>query len=51
MPVYLLVSLRHVYRQNWFLTLGKFAVIGVSYITLLGVTTSVVAILSFVLLD
>jgi hypothetical protein len=51
MPVYLLVSLRHVYRQNWFLTFGKFAVIGISYITLLGLTTSVVAVLSFVLLD
>lgn len=50
-PLYLLISLRHVYRQNWFLTLGKFAFIGISYITLLGVTTSVVAILSFVLLD
>jgi hypothetical protein len=51
MPIYLLVSLRHVYRQNWFLTLGKFGVIGISYITLLGLTTSVVAVLSFVLMD
>jgi hypothetical protein len=50
-PLYLFISLRHVYRQNWFLTLGKFAVIGISYVTLLGLTTSVVAILSFVLMD
>jgi hypothetical protein len=49
-PLYLLISLRHVYRQNWFLTLCKFGVIGVSYITLLGLVTSVVAVLGFVLL-
>jgi hypothetical protein len=51
MPIYLLVSLRHVYQQNWFLTVLKFGAIGLSYLTLLGLTTSVVAILSFVLLN
>lgn len=49
-PLYLLISLRHVYRQNWFLTLLKFGVIGISYITLLGIVTSLVALLGFVLL-
>ncbi len=49
-PVYLLLSLRHVYRQNWFLTAAKFGLIGISYITLLGILTSIVAVLSFVLL-
>ena len=49
-PIYLLVSLRVVYRQNWFLTLGKFFVIGISYITLLGLVTVSVAIASFVML-
>jgi hypothetical protein len=49
-PLYLLISLRHVYRQNWFLTLFKFGVIGISYITLLGIVTSIVALLGFVLL-
>ena len=49
-PVYLLFSLRHVFQQNWFLTVLKFGVIGISYITLLGILTSIVAVVSFVLL-
>jgi len=49
-PVYLLISLRTVYQQNWLLTTGKFIVIGISYMMLLGIVTSIVAILSFVLL-
>ena len=49
-PLYLLVSLRTVYQQGWFLTLGKFCVIGVSYVTLLSIVTVAVAIASFVLL-
>jgi len=49
-PVYLLISLRTVYQQNWFLTLGKFFVIGISYVTLLAFVTTGVAIASFVLL-
>lgn len=49
-PLYLLISLRHVYRQSWFLTLCKFGVIGISYVSLLGIVTSIVAIMGFVLL-
>jgi len=49
-PFYLLISLRVVYQQGWFLTLGKFAVIGISYVTLLAFVTVAVAIASFVLL-
>lgn len=49
-PLYLLVSLRHVYRQNWFLTLAKGVVIGICYITLLGTITAMVAVLSFLLI-
>ena len=49
-PVYLLISLRTVYQQNWFLTLGKYFVIGISYVTLLLLVTVGVAIASFVLL-
>ncbi len=49
-PIYLLISLRVVYQQNWLLTLGKFTVIGFSYLTLLSIVTSGVAIASFVLL-
>jgi len=49
-PLYLLISLRTVYRQNWFLTLFKYGVIGISYVTLLGFLTVMVAVLSFLLL-
>jgi hypothetical protein len=49
-PLYLLISLRHVYRQNWFLTIVKFGAIGLSYITLLALVTGVVLLLGFVLL-
>jgi hypothetical protein len=49
-PIYLFVSLRVVYQQNWFLTIGKFFVIGISYLTLLGLVTASVAITSFVML-
>ncbi|MGD8385084.1 MAG: DUF3667 domain-containing protein [Lysobacterales bacterium] len=49
-PIYLLVSLRTVYRQGWMLTLGKFTVIGISYLVLLSFFTIGVTIASFVLL-
>ena len=49
-PVYLLVSLKRVYRQGWWLTLSKYTAIGVSYLVLLGFMTAFVAVLSFVLL-
>lgn len=49
-PLYLLISLRVAYRQNWLLTIGKFGLIGLSYVTLLAFVTFGVAIASFVLL-
>lgn len=49
-PIYLLISLRHVYQQNWFLTFSKFVLIGISYLCLLGLVTISVAVLSFLLL-
>jgi hypothetical protein len=49
-PLYMLISLRVVYRQNWLLTIIKFVLIGLSYVTLLGLVTTGVAIASFVLL-
>jgi len=49
-PIYMLISLRVVYAQSWGLTIGKFAVIGMSYVVLLALVTSGVAIASFVLL-
>lgn len=49
-PIYLLVSLKTVYRQGWFLTVCKYFVIGISYIVLLTLVTTVVALLGFLLL-
>lgn len=49
-PLYLLISLRVVYQQGWFLTVVKFVLIGISYITLLGVVSAGVAITSFIML-
>jgi len=49
-PIYLLISLRTVYRQGWFLTVCKFCVIGISYVVLLTFVTTIVALLSFLLL-
>ena len=49
-PVYLLVSLKRVYRQGWTMTVAKYCVLGISYVVLLGLTAGFVALLSFVLL-
>jgi hypothetical protein len=48
-PVYLLVSLKRVYRQGWALTVAKYSAIGISYMVLLSFATAFVAALSFVL--
>jgi hypothetical protein len=49
-PVYFLLSLKRVYQQSWGLTTGKYLVIGLSYLVLLGLVTSFAAVLSFLLL-
>ena len=49
-PLYLLLSLKTVYRQGWFMTFMKFSLLGVSYLTLLALVTSVAAVAGFVLL-
>jgi len=49
-PVYLLLSLKTVYRQGWALTLIKFSVIGISYVVLLAMVASVAAVVGFVML-
>lgn len=49
-PIYMFISLKRVYQQGWGLTLLKFSCIGTCYIVLLALTTSFVALLSFVLL-
>ncbi len=49
-PIYLLISLKTVYRQGWVLTIGKYIVIGICYFVLLTFITTIVALLGFVLL-
>jgi len=49
-PVYMLLSLKRVYRQGWGLTLVKFSCIGISYAALLTLATTFVALISFLLL-
>jgi len=49
-PLYLLISLKRVYRQGWFVTLLKYTAIGTSYLVLLSFVTVGVAITSFVML-
>jgi hypothetical protein len=49
-PVYMLLSLKRVYQQGWTLTILKYSCVGISYLTLLLMTTAFVALLSFVLL-
>ena len=49
-PIYFLLSLKRVYQQGWTLTLAKYFVISLSYLILLALATSVVAVMSFVLL-
>ena len=49
-PLYLLISLKRVYRQGWGMTLLKYSAIGTSYLVLLSFVTVVVAVMSFVML-
>ena len=49
-PLYLLLSLKTVYRQGWALTLIKFSVIGISYVVLLAMVSSAAAVVGFVML-
>jgi hypothetical protein len=49
-PLYLLISLKKVYRQGWGFTLMKFSLVGVSYLALLTLVTTAAAVAGFVLL-
>lgn len=49
-PLYLLISLKTVYRQGWAMTFVKFSVIGISYTVLLAFVAGFAALLSFALL-
>jgi hypothetical protein len=49
-PLYLLISLKTVYRQGWVMTFFKFSLIGLSYTILLGLVSGAAAVAGFVLL-
>jgi hypothetical protein len=49
-PLYLLISLKTVYRQGWVMTFLKFSVIGVSYVILLSLVSAAAAVAGFILL-
>jgi hypothetical protein len=49
LPVYLVAALRTVYHQSWPMTLLKGSAIGISYVSLLAIASSLVAILGFLL--
>jgi hypothetical protein len=49
-PFYFLFALKRVYRQGWPLTLLKYGAIGICYVMLLGLVTSIAAVASFVML-
>ncbi|WP_295802526.1 DUF3667 domain-containing protein [uncultured Microbulbifer sp.] len=48
MPIYLLLMQKRIYRQGWFVTSAKFALLGGAYITLLGGATAFTALASMV---
>lgn len=49
-PLYLLISLKKVYRQSWFMTFMKFSLVGISYLVLLSLVAAGSALAGFVLL-
>ena len=49
-PVYFFISLKRVYQQGWGLTILKYSCIGISYLALLTLATTFVALLGFILL-
>lgn len=49
-PAYLLLALRRVYQQGWWMSVAKFSVIGMSYLVLLIMAGIFAAVLSFLLL-
>lgn len=49
-PVYMLIALKRVYQQGWWLTIGKYMAIGTSYVCILGFATAFVALTAFIML-
>ncbi|HSX58905.1 MAG TPA: DUF3667 domain-containing protein [Tahibacter sp.] len=48
MPIYLLLMQKRVYRQNWFMTLLKYSVIGYCYSVLIGLAIAAAMVISLV---
>jgi hypothetical protein len=49
-PVYMLIALKRVYQQGWWLTTGKYMAISLSYLCILGFATAFVALTAFIML-
>lgn len=49
-PLYMLLAMKRVYQQGWWLTLAKYSAVGISYLVLLTFVSVFVAALSFLLL-
>ncbi|MEO8672011.1 MAG: DUF3667 domain-containing protein [Tahibacter sp.] len=45
-PLYLLLMQRRVYRQNWFMTIFKYGLVGICYSVLIGIAIAVAFVLS-----
>jgi hypothetical protein len=48
MPIYLLVMQKRVYRQNWFMTVFKYSIIGYCYSVLIGLAIAAAMVISLV---
>jgi hypothetical protein len=48
-PLYLLIMQKRVYRQNWFMTVLKWGLIGFSYITLISTAVAIAAVVGLML--
>ena len=46
-PIYMFIAMKRVYQQGWLLTIGKYFVVGWTYIIVLGVVTSIAGIIGF----
>jgi len=46
-PVYMFIAMKRVYQQGWLLTIGKYLMVGWTYVIILGVTTGLAAAIGF----
>ena len=46
-PIYMFLAMKRVYQQGWFLTIGKYLMVGWTYVIILGLTTGLAAAIGF----